>query len=129
MRRFLPFIIIGAVLLIFGGGGLLLLRAKLAPISIKTAVGKPGAEPTHVRGGERAAVTLEEFGDFQCPPCGILSTTLQKVEKDYGDRIRVIFREFPLTMHAHAMTAASAAEAAGLQGRFWEMHDILFEHA
>lgn len=129
MRRYLPFIIIGAVLLIFSGGGLLLFRAKQGSGEIKTANGKPGAEPAHVRGAEMGRVTLEEFGDFQCPPCGILATTLLKLEHDYADKVRVIFREFPLAMHAHAFTAARAAEAAGLQGRFWEMHDMLFEHA
>lgn len=128
MRRYLPFVIIGAVLLITGGGGFLLFRSK-APLPIKIATGAPGAEPAHIRGGESARVTLEEFGDFQCPPCGILATTLLKVEKDYGSKIRIVFREFPLVMHAHAFTAACAAEAAGVQGHFWEMHDLLFEHA
>jgi len=129
MRRYLPFVIIGAVLLVTAGGGFLLFHAKTSRTSIKVATGKPGAEPAHLRGGENARVTLEEFGDFQCPPCGIFATTLLKVERDYGTRIRVIFRENPLAMHAHAFTAACAAEAAGLQGHFWEMHDLLFEHA
>ena len=131
MRRSLPFAIIGAVLLITAGSGLLLFRSKHSstPTPIQFAAGKPGAEPAHVRGGANARVTLEEFGDFQCPPCGIFATTLLKVEHDYGTRIRVVFRQFPLAMHAHAFTAACAAEAAGLQGRFWEMHDLLFEHA
>jgi protein-disulfide isomerase len=128
MRRSLPFIIIGVVLLGIASGGYILYRSKL-PTPVNIANGLPGAEPTHVRGGAQAPVTIEEFGDFQCPPCGLLSATLLKIERDYGNRIRVIFREFPLAMHAHAFTAACAAEAAGLQGRFWEMHDLLFEHA
>lgn len=128
MRRYLPFVIIAAVMVVFGAGGVLLFRAK-TPAPVKIATGEPGAEPAHIRGGAQARVTIEEFGDFQCPPCGILSATLQKIEHDYGDRIHVIFREFPLDMHAFAFTAACAAEAAGLQGRFWEMHDLLFEHA
>ena len=128
MRRSLPFLIIGLVLLAFTAFGFLLFRAKM-PTPVKIAGGLPGAEPSHLRGGAQGRVTLEEFGDFQCPPCGILHVTLQKIEHDYGDKIQVIFREFPLTMHAYAFTAACAAEAAGLQGRFWEMHDLLFEHA
>ena len=128
MQRYLPFVIIGAVLLIFTAGGALLFRSKL-PTSAKIATGEPGAEPAHIRGGAQAQVTVEEFGDFQCPPCGILSTTLQKIEHDYGDRIRVIFREFPLAIHGYAFTAACSAEAAAIQNRFWEMHDLLFEHA
>jgi len=129
MRRYLPFAIIGAVLLITAGSGLLLFRSKYSSMPIKIAAGKPGAEPPHIRGPAKARVTLEEFGDFQCPPCGILATTLLKVEHDYRTRVRVIFREFPLGMHAHALTAACAAEAAGLQGRFWEMHDLLFQNS
>jgi protein-disulfide isomerase len=129
MRRFLPFAIIGAVLLIGSGSALLLFRAKSASTPIKIAAGKPGAEPSHIRGSAQAGVTLEEFGDFQCPPCGLLAATLLTVEHDYGPRVRVVFRQFPLAMHTHALTAACAAEAAGLQGRFWEMHDLLFQNA
>ena len=129
MRRFLPFAIIGAVLLIAAGSGLLLFRSKYSNTPIKIAPGKPGAEPSHIRGAANARVTLEEFGDFQCTPCGVLAATLLKVEHDYGTRVRVVFRQFPLGMHAHALTAACAAEAAGLQGRFWEMHDLLFQNA
>jgi protein-disulfide isomerase len=130
MRRYLPFAIIGAVLLIGSGSALLLYRSKHSSTPLKVAAGKPGAEPSHVRGPADARVTLEEFGDFQCPPCGLLATTLLKIEHDYATNVRVVFREFPLSSaHAHAFTAACAAEAAGLQGRFWEMHDKLFEHA
>jgi protein-disulfide isomerase len=129
MKRFLPLVIIGVVLLIAAGGGLLLFRSKSSSTPIKIAEGNPGAEPAHVRGVANARVTLEEFGDFQCKPCGLLAATLLKVEHDYGTRLRVVFRQFPLRMHAHAMTAACAAEAAGLQGRFWDMHDLLFQNA
>jgi protein-disulfide isomerase len=129
MRRYLPFIIIGAVLLIGSASALLLFRSKYSSTPLKIVPGKPGAEPSHVRGPANARVTLEEFGDFQCPPCGKLADTLLKVEHDYGTSVRVVFREFPLPMHEHAQTAACAAEAAGLQGRFWEMHDLLFQNA
>jgi thioredoxin family protein len=129
MRRSLPFIIIGAVLLITAGSGLLLFRSKHSSTPLKIATGKPGAEPAHIRGATKARVTLEEFGDFQCPPCGFLAATLLKVEHDYAESVRVVFRQFPLAMHPHAMTAACAAEAAGLQGHFWEMHDMLFQNS
>ena len=88
-----------------------------------------GAEPPHARGGGGAgAVTLEEFADFQCPPCGRLHPELKKIEAEYGTRLRVVFRNLPLTgIHEHAQEAAEAAEAAGLQGRFWEMHDLLYQ--
>jgi protein-disulfide isomerase len=73
-------------------------------------------------------VALEEFGDFECRPCGDLSPILEKIEQDYGARLRVIFRQCPLAMHRHALDAAHASEAAGLQGRFWEMHDLLYRN-
>jgi protein-disulfide isomerase len=72
-------------------------------------------------------VTLEEFGDFQCPTCGLLHPVLKDMEKEFGSQIRVIFREFPLAQtHQHAIAAARAAEAAGLQGKFWDMYNLLF---
>lgn len=87
-----------------------------------------GAEPPHAIGPENAPVTLEEFGDFECPPCGLLHPELLKIESKYGPRVRIIFREFPLVpTHQHALAAARAAEAAGMQGKFWEMHHMIFE--
>jgi protein-disulfide isomerase len=68
-----------------------------------------------------------EFGDFQCPPCGRVAKDLKEIEKDYGSRLRVIFHQFPLDMHAHAREAAFASEAADRQHRFWEMHDMLYQ--
>ncbi len=101
-----------------------LLQATAIPQAM--AVPKERAEEVHVRGPANAAVTLEEFGDFQCPPCGALEGPLQQIERDYASSLRVIFRNFPFTNHEHAHEAAYAAEAAGLQGRFWEMHDLLY---
>jgi protein-disulfide isomerase len=85
-------------------------------------------EQLHIRGDPAAPVTLEEFGDFQCPTCGTVSRVIARLEHDYGRRLRVIFRHYPLSMHAHATEAALAAEAAGLQGHFWEMHDLLYKN-
>jgi protein-disulfide isomerase len=82
----------------------------------------------HERGGTDAKVTLEEYGDYQCPPCGMLFHDLKTIEKEYGSQLRFIFRHFPLQGHKHAVTAAHAAEAAGLQGRFWEMHDMIYQN-
>ena len=101
-----------------------LLQATAIPKAM--AVPKERAEEVHVRGPANAAVTLEEFGDFQCPPCGAMEGPLQQIERDYASSLRVIFRNFPFTIHEHAHEAAYAAEAAGLQGRFWEMHDLLY---
>ena len=93
------------------------------------AQGVPGAEPAHVLGPPNAPVRLEEFGDFECPPCGIFHPILEQMHAEFGDKLSITFREFPLVpTHQHALAAASAAEAAGLQGKFWEMHDLLYEH-
>jgi len=157
MQRYLPLAIIGAVLILAIGGGLMLFKRKqlqqpsqtspIIPIVQETpsasetpdaleTPGKPvqtqansSPEQLHIRGGATARVTLEEYGDFQCPPCGKLFPVLTAVEQDYGDRLRVIFRHMPLKRHEHAVLAAHAAEAAGLQGRFWEMHDLLFQNS
>ncbi len=83
----------------------------------------------HIRGPAKAPVTLVEYGDFECPYCGQAHTILQAIEEQMDDQLRLVFRHFPLTnMHPHAEHAAEAAEAAGAQGRFWEMHDLLFEN-
>jgi protein-disulfide isomerase len=152
MKRFLPFVIIVMVLGVALGAGFYMTRpsvnsvgedrsevepspvaksaaASASPVAKTPSSVDPGAEPPHAIGPEDAPVTLEEFGDFECPPCGLLHPVLKTMEKEFGPRIRVVFREFPLVpTHPHALVAARAAEAAGLQGKFWEMHDLLFEN-
>lgn len=127
MRRYVPFIIVICVALLAIGGGAFLYRAKQAanatPKISKTETDSSG-ESIHALGPADAAVTLEEFGDFQCPPCGKLSEPINQLQKQFN--LRVIYREFPLAVHAHAKDAAFAAEAAGRQGRFWQMHDLLY---
>ena len=130
MKRLVPFIIVVAVALITIGVGTALYRANRPPppitISKEQAVTDAKTGSTHVRGPADAPVTLEEFGDFQCPPCGALSEPLNELERDYKAKMRFVFHQFPLANHANAKPAAYAAEAAGLQGRFWEMHDLLY---
>ena len=130
MKRYLPFGIVGAVALITLAGGAVLYHAKGVPLLTisknRLASGTGGSESTHIRGQPDAPVTLEEFGDFECPPCGRLSDPINQLERDYHSRLRVIFHHFPFATHQHAQEAALAAEAAGLQGRFWEMHDVLY---
>lgn len=82
----------------------------------------------HVRGNADAPVTLVEYGDFECPYCGEAYAMVKELEEKYGDRLRVVFRSFPLAQHRHAEAAAETAEFAADQGRFWEMHDMLYEH-
>jgi protein-disulfide isomerase len=82
-----------------------------------------------VRGPADAPVTLLEYGDYECPFCGRAYWELKKLERTVGDQVRFAFRHFPLAqLHPHAMLAAQAAEAAGAQGKFWEMHATLFEN-
>ena len=74
-------------------------------------------------------VVLEEYGDYQCPPCGALYPELKKIEGEYGDQLRIVFHHFPLMkMHKNALAAAHAAEAARNQNKFWEMHDRLYRN-
>jgi protein-disulfide isomerase len=127
MKRYLPFVIVGLVALLAIGSGAFFYRSKRAANAtpnISKAETQAGGEVVHILGPENAPVTLEEFGDYQCPPCGHLSEPINKLQKEYN--LRVIFRNFPLPNHKWAMDAACAAEAAGRQGKFWAMHDLLF---
>jgi protein-disulfide isomerase len=133
MKRFLPFIIIAFVGLVTVGVGAFVYRAKTQSATA-TAGGKatPAVEAEdsslHVRGPRNAPVILEIYGDFQCPPCATASKAIDELQKQYEGKMRVVFHEFPLEMHPHAMEAAMAAEAAGIQGKFWEMHDMLYQY-
>src|SRR5688572_10658526 len=125
MKRYLPFLIVVAVALITVGTGIALYRAHQLPTP--TAAKDSADSGLHVRGDGKALVTLEEFGDFECPPCAKMSEALHQLEKDYHGKLRIIFRHFPLDMHPNAREAAIATEAAHAQGKFWEMHDLLYE--
>jgi protein-disulfide isomerase len=83
----------------------------------------------HLQGPADAAVTLVEYGDYECPYCGAAYPIIKQVQARMGERLRFVFRNFPIaTSHPHAEQAAEAAEAAAAQGRFWEMHDLLYEN-
>ena len=85
-------------------------------------------ERDHVQGPPTAAVTLVQYGDYECPYCGEAYPIVKDVQSRMGERLRFVFRNFPIsTSHPHAEHAAEAAEAADAQGRFWEMHDLLYE--
>src|SRR5919106_4744012 len=129
MKRYLPFIIVGGVALATLGSGTMLYRAKrpqVKNIPDSQSVPAKGDTPAHVRGNPEAAVTLEEFADFQCPPCSQFAPFAEELLREYDSRLRVVFRNFPLPAHEHAREAALAAEAAGFQQKFWEMHDTLY---
>ena len=86
------------------------------------------SDDDHQQGPANAPVTLVEYGDYECPYCGAAHPIVQAVQQTMGDQLRFVFRNFPLTqIHPHAERAAEAAEAAGAQRRFWDMHDLLFD--
>jgi protein-disulfide isomerase len=95
-------------------------HVNLQPPRVKVEAAGPA------RGGANAPVTIVEFSDFECPFCGRAVETLQQIEKTYGDRVRIVFRDYPLIMHRTAKRAAEAAHCADEQGKFWPMHDRLF---
>ena len=111
MKRYLPFIIVIGVALLTVGSGAYFYRTKHAaspPLTISKTETEKSGEVVHVLGPADAVVTLEEFGDFQCPPCGRLSEPINQLQKQYN--LRVIYREFPLAIHAHAKEAAYAGD-------------------
>jgi protein-disulfide isomerase len=95
---------------------------KLEPMRTEVAAVGPA------KGPESAPVTIVEFSDFQCPFCSRLIPTLDQVKAKYGDKVRVVFRQFPLGMHAQAQKAAEASLCANDQGKFWELHDAMFKN-
>ncbi len=83
----------------------------------------------HSTGSTHARVVLVEYGDFECPSCKVAAPTVKLLLERHSGQLRLIFRHFPLEeAHPHALLAAEAAEAAGAQGKFWEMHDLLFDN-
>lgn len=103
--------------------------ASSRPSAGEVASGERGATPARALGPEGAPVVLEEFGDYQCPPCREVFPEVEAIKREYGERLRFVFRHYPLTrIHPHALLAAHAAEAAGAQGKFWEMHRALYEN-
>lgn len=139
----LPFLIIGVVLVVAVVVGAYFLRAKPSPTTggpkpqantAKQNTGMPpnapsGATPPNQAGSPAAAVTLEEFADFQCGSCASVHPVMNEIKSAYGSKINFIFRNFPLTtIHDKSYDAAVAAEAAGMQGKFWDMQNILFNN-
>ena len=89
----------------------------------------PVSERDHIAGPADAPVTLVEYGDYECPYCGMAYPIVKAAQKRLGAELRFVFRNFPLKeIHPHAQHAAEAAESAAAQGKFWEMHDVIFEH-
>ena len=88
----------------------------------------PVSSHDHTQGKTNAPWTLVEYGDYQCPSCGDAHPIVKQLQQHFGDQLRFVFRHFPLEMHPYAEHAAEAAEFASAHGKFWEMHDLLFEN-
>lgn len=103
--------------------------SKVNADEIFSASEQNGNIADHVFGKKDSKVVLVEYGDFQCPGCGGAHTQIKAISEEYKDRIAFVFRNFPLTsIHPNARAAAAAVEAAGLQGKYWEMHNSIYEN-
>ncbi len=101
--------------------------SKIDQTNIQTANSQDGNIGDHIYGKTGSKVTLIEYGDFQCPACGKENPRIMALVEQYKDQLQFVFRNFPLTtLHANAKAAAGASEAAGLQGKYWEMHDKIY---
>ncbi|MBA3711675.1 MAG: DsbA family protein [Pyrinomonadaceae bacterium] len=147
MKKYLPFIFIAIVLCVSLEVVALLVRSssppppaadskavasQVAPATQSSSAPPPPSTTSSINTAAAnvatGSVALEEFGDFQCPPCAVIDPVLKKIKADYGNRLQFTFRHYPLMqMHKHALASSRAAEAARVQGRFWEMHDRLYK--
>lgn len=132
-KKTLKRLLLWAVVAVFVAGSVY----GLVRIASQVSVSDPNAKQLSIpisaddwsKGNLQAKVTLLEYSDFQCPACGSYYPILKKVVQDYGDRVRFVYRHYPIRqIHPNAELAARTAEAAGKQGKFWEMHDKLFEN-
>lgn len=123
----------------FVGGFIVVILLVVVIAAIASQGAQPGATfvsttvpaidaSDHVKGDTSSKVSVIEYGDFECPACGEWEPIIEQIESDYGNRVEFVFRNFPLyQIHPFAMIGAQAAEAANLQGKYWEMHDLLYK--
>ena len=122
-------VLIGIVVVTVGilvGGAWLSSRGSNAPATASRPDLLVKSDSYHT-GKSDVKVTVVEFGDYQCPACGAAYPVLRQMLADYGDKVNFVFRNFPLPQHQNALIGAEAAEAAGAQGKYWEMHDVLYD--
>ena len=126
------FVWLGALIvlsLIVVGGAILFVQNQSATLSGNVTGLTPAISASdHFLGNPGAKVTLVEYADFECPACAEYYPLVKQLANDYTDKILFVYRYFPLPQHANAIPTAKASEAAGDQGKFWEMHDLLFDN-
>lgn len=108
-------------------GGLLVIK-QVRPNVLGTQSASSLLTPNSHQTNKEAKITIVEFSDFACPACKNLYPQMKAIQKEYGDKVNFVYRHFPLPGHKNGFVAAKAAEAAGKQDKFWEMHDLLFEN-
>ena len=122
-----PLVVIVAAVVFAGSIAIYLSRQGAASPSTENTVTTAATGGGRVRGNPDAPITIVEYGDFQCPTCGSYHPVLDELLSRYGDKLKLEYHHFPLiSIHPNALPAALAAEAAGDQGKFWEMHDLLY---
>jgi protein-disulfide isomerase len=125
IKRFTLWFIVGVVLI---GSFLALMFMNKGPEVTPGKLSKPASADEWIKGDKDAKVTLVEYSDFQCPACRAWEPRIESLMNEFGNHVRLVYRNFPLkTIHQNAQISAQAAEAAGMQGKYWEMHSLLFE--
>ncbi len=107
--------------------GMAKIATRTAPAGGGAATAPAMAAEDWVKGNRDARTVLTEYSDFQCPACAFYYPYLKRASEEFGDDLAVVYRHFPLPTHQNAEAAAAASEAAGMQGKFWEMHDLIFD--
>jgi len=114
-------------ILVLGGAGFAMV-ALVSSSDSDLLLSSEVSETDRVKGAQSSQIILVEYSDFQCPACGAYYPLIKRLSEEFSDQIQIVYRHFPLPQHPQARPAAYAAEAAGGQGKFWEMHDLIFEN-
>ena len=125
IKRFALWFLVGVLII---GSFLAIMFMSKPPVTTPGKLSKEVSIDEWIKGDKNAKITLVEYSDFQCPACRSREEQIKKLISEFGTHIRFVYRNFPLrSIHPNAQISAQAAEAAGLQGKYWEMHDLLFD--
>lgn len=124
-RKWMVYLVFGFI--VFGSFAFLVVQSKNNSGLSREVIGIQVNEKDNIKGDIQASITLVEYSDFECPACAVFNPYVDQMLEKYPKNLRLVYKHFPLSGHKNAFPAAEASEAAGKQGKFWEMHDILFE--